>query len=71
MTTTPDTDEGPAPDDGPMLSPQDVAAMLGGDITARTVRRYRRAWGLPSYKIGKHVRFREADVTALIARRPG
>jgi excisionase family DNA binding protein len=49
-----------------MLSARDVAAILA--IPERTVRDKWREWGLPAYKIGKHLRWRERDVYAWIDR---
>jgi len=72
VTPTPDAASPPPEDEdhrGRLLSPRDVARMLGGTITARTVLTRRHAWGLPSYKIGRHIRFRETDVQAWITQR--
>ena len=49
-----------------MLSARDVAAMLA--VPERTVRDKWREWGLPAYRIGKHLRWRERDVHAWIER---
>jgi len=49
-----------------LLSAQDVARMLA--VPERTVRDKWRAWGLPAYRIGKHLRWRERDVLAWINR---
>lgn len=49
-----------------MLSARDVAAILA--IPERTVRDKWREWGLPAYRIGKHLRWRERDVHAWIDR---
>ena len=49
-----------------MLSSRDVAAILA--IPERTVRDKWREWGLPAYRIGKHLRWRERDVYAWIDR---
>jgi excisionase family DNA binding protein len=49
-----------------MLSARGVAAILG--IPERTVRDEWREWGLPAYRIGKHLRWRERDVYAWIDR---
>ncbi len=60
-----------APDSpGPMLTATQVAALLGGDISARTVRAYWRTWNLQAYRIGKHLRWRQADVLAWIDQHP-
>jgi len=61
----------PAPDGpGRMLTAGQVAALLGGDISARTVRAYWRAWGLQAYRVGKHLRWRETDVLRWIDKHP-
>jgi excisionase family DNA binding protein len=49
-----------------MLSARDVAAILG--IPERTVRDKWREWGLPAYRIGRHLRWKERDVCAWIDR---
>lgn len=49
-----------------LLSARDVAAILA--VPERTVRDKWREWGLPAYKIGKHLRWRERDVQAWIDR---
>jgi len=49
-----------------MLSARDVAAILA--VPERTVRDKWREWGLPAYRIGKHLRWRERDVHAWIDR---
>jgi excisionase family DNA binding protein len=49
-----------------LLSARDVAAILA--VPERTVRAQWRAWGLPAYRIGKHLRWRERDVHAWIER---
>jgi excisionase family DNA binding protein len=49
-----------------LLSARDVAAILG--IPERTVRDKWREWGLPAYRIGKHLRWKERDVYAWIDR---
>ena len=49
-----------------MLSARDVAAMLA--VPESTVRGRWREWGLPAYRIGKHLRWRERDVIAWIDR---
>jgi hypothetical protein len=48
-----------------LLTPWEVAAILGGgDITADTVIRSYRRWGLRAVKVGKFLRWQETDVTA-------
>ena len=49
-----------------LLSSRDVAAILA--IPERTVRDRWKEWGLPAYKIGKHLRWKERDVFAWIDR---
>jgi excisionase family DNA binding protein len=47
-----------------LLSSRDVAAILA--IPERTVRDKWKEWGLPAYRIGKHLRWKERDVYAWI-----
>lgn len=49
-----------------MLSARDVSAILA--VPERTVRDKWWEWGLPAYRIGKHLRWRERDVHAWIYR---
>jgi len=49
-----------------LLSAREVAGMLV--VPERTVRDKWRAWGLPAYRIGKHLRWKERDVLAWIDR---
>ena len=49
-----------------LLSAREVGALLG--VPERTVRDRWRAWELPAYKIGKHLRWKERDVRAWIDR---
>jgi excisionase family DNA binding protein len=49
-----------------LLSSRDVAAILA--IPERTVRDKWKEWGLPAYRIGKHLRWKERDVHAWIER---
>jgi excisionase family DNA binding protein len=49
-----------------LLSSRDVAAILA--IPERTVRDKWKEWGLPTYRIGKHLRWKERDVYAWIER---
>ena len=49
-----------------LLSSRDVAAILA--IPERTVRDRWKGWGLPAYRIGKHLRWKERDVYAWIER---
>jgi excisionase family DNA binding protein len=55
---------------GRMLSAAQVADLLGGDISERTVRAYWRAWNLPAYRVGKHLRWKENDVRQWIDQHP-
>ena len=47
-----------------LLSSRDVAAILA--IPERTIRDRWKEWGLPAYRIGKHLRWKERDVYAWI-----
>ena len=49
-----------------LLSARDVAAILA--VPDRTVRERWKEWGLPAYRIGKHLRWKERDVHAWIDR---
>ena len=49
-----------------LLSSRDVAAILA--VPERTVRDKWKEWGLPAYRIGKHLRWKERDVYAWIER---
>jgi excisionase family DNA binding protein len=49
-----------------MLSAREVAAILS--VPERSVREKRREWEPPSYRIGKHLRWREREVHAWIDR---
>jgi excisionase family DNA binding protein len=49
-----------------LLSSRDVAAILA--IPERTIRDRWKEWGLPAYRIGKHLRWKERDVYAWIER---
>lgn len=49
-----------------LLSSRDVAEILA--IPERTVRDRWKEWGLPAYRIGKHLRWKERDVYAWIER---
>ena len=70
MATTPDpADDGQHPDrpdpaapPDRLLDPAEVAEILGGDITAETVVRRWRKWGLPAHRIGKQLRWWESDL---------
>jgi excisionase family DNA binding protein len=45
-----------------LLTPAEVAAILGGSITAATIVRRWRTWGLHAIRIGRELRFRESDL---------
>jgi excisionase family DNA binding protein len=49
-----------------LLSSRDVATILA--IPERTVRDKWKEWGLPAYRIGKHLRWKEREVYAWIER---
>ena len=49
-----------------LLSARDVAHILA--VPERTIRDKWRAWELPAYRIGKHLRWKERDVLAWIER---
>ena len=49
-----------------MLSAREVAAILS--VPERTVREKWRDWGLPAYRIGKHLRWKAREVYAWIDR---
>jgi excisionase family DNA binding protein len=49
-----------------MLSAREVAAILS--VPERTVREKWRAWELPAYRIGKHLRWKEREVYGWIDR---
>ncbi len=53
-------------DSNRLLSSRDVAAILA--VPERTVRDKWKEWGLPAYRIGKHLRWKERDVYAWIER---
>lgn len=53
-----------------LISAPETAARFG--VPTSTIYEKWRAWGLPGYKIGKHLRFRERDLeTWLEAHRDG
>ena len=66
-TAQPAASEG---DTSRMLSAAEVAGLLGGDISDRTVRAYWRTWGLQAYRVGKHLRWKETDVRTWIDQHP-
>jgi hypothetical protein len=73
VTSTPDPapagQQPPTPGDR-LLSAAQVAHILGGDITADTVIRRWRTWGLHPIKIGKYRRWWQSDVYKWISSRP-
>jgi hypothetical protein len=52
-----------------LLSAAEVAAILGGDITADTVIRRWRTWGLNAHRIGRQLRWWQSDVYTWISSR--
>jgi predicted DNA-binding transcriptional regulator AlpA len=73
MTTT---DPGAAPDPGPasrqadrLLTKDQVAQILGGNVTGATIIRRHRHWGLTGHRVGREIRFWESDVYQWIASR--
>jgi excisionase family DNA binding protein len=69
MSSPPGNGRQPEPvpdDDDPLWTPAEVAAYIGGNVTARTVVRCWRAWGLTAYRIGRELRFKRSDVRAMI-----
>ena len=66
MTSEPRTPKGTLGGSNRMLSSRDVATILA--IPERTVRDKWKEWGLPAYRIGKHLRWRERDVYAWLER---
>lgn len=52
-----------------LLSPVELAETLG--LSVRTIYNWRvRDFGPPGVKVGRHVRYRKADVDAWLARQP-
>jgi len=66
MTGDPRTTKGTLGGSNRMLSSRDVGVILA--IPERTVRDKWKEWGLPAYRIGKHLRWRERDVYAWLER---
>jgi excisionase family DNA binding protein len=66
MTPDPRPRKGKLGGSNRLLSSRDVAAILA--VPERTVRDKWREWGLPAYRIGKHLRWKERDVYAWIDR---
>jgi excisionase family DNA binding protein len=60
----------PAPAEDRLLAPAEVAEILGGNVTAETIVRRWRKWGLPARRIGRELRFWESDVYAWIKDHP-
>ena len=52
----------PAEPERRMLDKFGVAELLGGDITATTVIRRWKSWGLTPHRLGRGLRWYEADV---------
>jgi hypothetical protein len=59
----------PAPGDR-LLNAAEVAQILGGDVTARTVVRRWRKWQLNGHRIGKELRWWESSVYQWISNHP-
>jgi excisionase family DNA binding protein len=57
----PEPGEPPEPK-GRLLTPAEVAQILGGNTTAGTIVRRWRAWKLPAHRVGRELRFFESDV---------
>ena len=51
-----------------LLSLASAAEML--DMPPRRLRDHWKAWGIPAYKAGRELRFKERDIWAWLARRP-
>jgi excisionase family DNA binding protein len=64
MANSPRPTKGTLGGSNKMLSSREVAAILS--VPERTVRDKWREWGLPAYRIGKHLRWRERDLYAWI-----
>jgi hypothetical protein len=45
-----------------MLDAAQVAHIIGGKVTAGTVKRRYRHWGLTAYRLGRELRWKETDV---------
>jgi excisionase family DNA binding protein len=56
-----------ATEPGRLLSVVDVATRLG--VPKKTVYACWRPWGLPAFRVGRHLRFREGDLEAWLASR--
>ena len=74
MVTTPDHgDDGQHPDrpdpEEPMIDADRVAAIMGGDITAGTVKRRYKHWELTAYRVGRELRWKESEVREWINKR--
>ena len=66
MTTT-DHAQATSPGTDRLITPEEVATILGGgNITAATVKHRWKHWGLHAHHIGKFLRFRESDVHAYV-----
>ena len=51
----------PDPDE-PLIDAAQVARIMGGKVTAGTVTRRYRNWGLTAYRVGRELRWKEAEV---------
>jgi hypothetical protein len=68
MTTT-DHAQATGPGTSRLITPEEVAVMLGGgNITAATVKHRWKHWGLHAHHVGKFLRFRESDIHAYVDR---
>lgn len=71
MTTT-DHAHATGPDQDRLITPEEVATMLGGgNITAATVKHRWKHWGLHAHHVGKFLRFRQSDIHAYVNRTSG
>ncbi len=70
MTTHPDpARDSPAPDDK-LLNSAEVAQILGGNVTATTVTRRWRKWGLHAQRVGRELRWWQSSVYQWIDSHP-
>lgn len=60
----------PAADKQSLMSPAELAAFLGGEFPEKTLANWRSQGSGPKFlKIGRHVRYRSADVEAWLSSR--
>jgi hypothetical protein len=66
VTTHDQADDGQHPErpdpDEPMIDAAQVARIMGGKVTAGTVTRRYKHWELTAYRVGRELRFKEAEV---------